>query len=91
MSTALESSDPGGRLLLRVRLGQILGLLFLIGPLSDLARSSASPARTTAIVAVVGAFVVLYLAVLPPARPLARRGGRRDRARRSRCSPRRRV
>lgn len=64
----------------RVRAGQLLGLLFLAGPISDLARGSASPARVTAIVLVLIAFVVLYLALLPPVQPLARRGRRAIRA-----------
>jgi hypothetical protein len=40
-----------------VRAGLLLGLLFLIGPISDLANGSYSPARTTAIAASLAAFV----------------------------------
>ncbi|HEX7290346.1 MAG TPA: hypothetical protein VF250_04375, partial [Conexibacter sp.] len=60
----------------RVRLGQSLGLLFLIGPLVDLLRSDDSPAQTAAILVVFAAFVALYLALLPPAGWLVRRGPR---------------
>jgi two-component system sensor histidine kinase DesK len=51
-------------------------LLFLVGPIADLAGGSRSPARTAAIGAVVCVFVALYLALVPPARFLARRGER---------------
>lgn len=58
----------------RLRLGQALGLLFLIGPLADLLRSDDSPARTVVILVVFAAFVALYLALLPPVAWLVRRG-----------------
>jgi two-component system, NarL family, sensor histidine kinase DesK len=60
----------------RLRVGQLLGLLFLIGPLADLADSSEPPARVAAILIALAAFVALYLALLPPIAPLARRGVR---------------
>jgi two-component system sensor histidine kinase DesK len=63
-----------------IRAGQVVGLLFLIGPLSDFARVSESPARVAAISVAFAAFVVLFLALLPPARALARRGQRAIRA-----------
>ena len=63
-----------------IRAGQVLGLLFLIGPISDLASSSDSPAQKAAIAVVLAAFVALYLAVWPPAPPLAQRGGNATRA-----------
>jgi two-component system sensor histidine kinase DesK len=59
-----------------LRGGQLLGLLFLAGPVSDLADEGAAPARVAAIAAVLAAFVALYLALLPPVRPIARRGRR---------------
>ena len=59
-----------------IRTGQVIGLLFLIGPLSDLRDSSESAPRVAAISATFAAFVVLYFVLLPPARPLARRGQR---------------
>ena len=62
--------------LARLRVGQLLGLLFLIGPLADLADSSHSPARVAAIVIALAAFVALYLVLLPPICSLARRGTR---------------
>jgi two-component system, NarL family, sensor histidine kinase DesK len=57
-----------------IRAGQALGLLFLIGPVSDLVSSSGSIAQKTAIAVVLVVFVALYLAVWPPARPLVQRG-----------------
>lgn len=62
------------RRLARIRAGQLLGLLFLIGPLSDLAGASLSPVRLAAIAVAVAAFVGLFLALLPPAPAIARRG-----------------
>jgi two-component system sensor histidine kinase DesK len=72
-------SERVGRLLARLarfRLGQLLGLLFLIGPLADLADSSLSPARLAAIVVALAAFVALYVTLLPPICSLARMGTR---------------
>jgi two-component system sensor histidine kinase DesK len=80
MSTvAMVDADPEARWwrrLVRARVGPLLGLLFLIGPLSDLADESASAARVAAICVALAAFVAIYLALLPPVRPLARRGPR---------------
>lgn len=64
------------RRLLRIRGGQVLGLLYLIGPLSDLGDASDSPARKAAILAAFAAFVAVYLLVLPPIRRLECRGPR---------------
>lgn len=58
----------------QMRFGQVLGLLFLVDPLVDLARSSASPLLLATTSLGLGAFVGLYLALLPPVRPLAQRG-----------------
>ena len=57
-----------------IRAGPLLGLLFLIGPLSDLVGGSRSSGRVAAILVALAAFVALYLALLPPVVPLARRG-----------------
>jgi two-component system sensor histidine kinase DesK len=62
--------------LARFRVGQLFGLLFLVGPLSDLADAENSPARVAAILVALAAFVALYMVLLPPIRPLARRGDR---------------
>lgn len=62
--------------LARLRVGQLLGLLFLIGPLADLVDSSQSPAQIAAILITLAAFVALYLVLLPPVPSLARRGAR---------------
>ena len=58
----------------RARAGQVLGPLFLAGPISDLAGAAGSQARVTAIVVALVAFVGLYLALLPPVQPLVRGG-----------------
>jgi two-component system, NarL family, sensor histidine kinase DesK len=65
-----------GRRLARLRVGQLLGLLFLIGPLADLVDSSQSPARVAAILITLAAFVAVYVVLLPPVRSVARRGTR---------------
>lgn len=72
-------SSLAGRLprrLARLRAGQLLGLLFLIGPLSDLADAGPSPAAKAAILASVGAFAALYMALLPPVGAIAGGGVR---------------
>jgi two-component system sensor histidine kinase DesK len=60
----------------RLRLGQSLGLLFLIGPFVDLLRSEDSAARMAAILTVFAVFVALYVSLLPPVGWIARRGPR---------------
>ncbi len=50
----------------RIRAGQVLGMLFLIGPAADLARSSLAPGRTALVTVLFGVFLALYLIVLPP-------------------------
>jgi two-component system sensor histidine kinase DesK len=62
--------------LVRRRGGQALSLLFLTGPIADLAHASGSQARIGAIAIALAAFVVLYLALLPPAAVFVRRGPR---------------
>jgi two-component system sensor histidine kinase DesK len=69
------TSERLGRLA-RSRGGPVLGLLFLIGPLSDFADASLSLARMTTISVTFAAFVALYLVLLPPAPFLRRRGPR---------------
>jgi len=64
------------RRVLSIRLGQLIGLLFLIGPLADLATASLSPVRLTAISLTLLSFGALYLALLPPAPVIARHGAR---------------
>jgi two-component system sensor histidine kinase DesK len=64
------------RRLLRIRGGQVLGLLYLIGPLSDLSDASLPSGRMAAILVAFVAFVALYLVVLPPVRALECRGPR---------------
>lgn len=49
----------------QMRFGQILGLLFVVGPIVDLARSSASPLLLATTSLGLAAFIGLYLALLP--------------------------
>lgn len=60
--------------LARARAGQLLGLLFLIGPVSDLIDASGASPRISAIWLLLIAFVALYLALLPPIRSLSQGG-----------------
>jgi two-component system sensor histidine kinase DesK len=52
----------------------LLGLLFLAGPLADLARHSYAPVRLAAILLGLAVFVALYVSLLPPSRWLTRLG-----------------
>jgi two-component system, NarL family, sensor histidine kinase DesK len=61
---------------LRMRAGQVLGLLFLLGPVSDLADEPITRAQTVAIAVALAGFVALYLALLPPVAAIARHGPR---------------
>jgi two-component system, NarL family, sensor histidine kinase DesK len=58
----------------RARLGVLLGLLFLGGPLSDLLEQSFGPAHLAGLLLGLGLFVALYLSLLPPSPWLSRRG-----------------
>jgi hypothetical protein len=60
--TIVDADLSSGRVtrLAWVRGGLLLGLLFLIGPISDLVNASDSPARTTAIAVLLATFVALY-------------------------------
>ena len=69
-----QRSDFDGPGLRRARAGVLLGLLFLSGPLADLARGSYSPAQLAALLLGVAVFVVLYVSLLPPSRWLRRLG-----------------
>jgi two-component system sensor histidine kinase DesK len=60
----------------RARLGVLLGLLFLTGPLSDLLNASLGPWHLAALLAGTALFVAGYVAILPPAPFLARHGDR---------------
>jgi two-component system sensor histidine kinase DesK len=59
---------------LRIRLGVAIGLLFLIGPLSDLFDHERGAPRTIAILVGTAAFATVYAMLLPPSRWLARLG-----------------
>ena len=77
--TTVETPGPEPGVLRRgriSRLGPVLGLLFLIGPLSDLFDGSYSSARLAAILVVFAGFIAMYLALVPPVRPIACRGER---------------
>jgi two-component system sensor histidine kinase DesK len=58
----------------RARMGVLLGLLFLIGPIADLFRQSLGPAHTAFLLLGLGLFVALYLSLLPPSAWLTRLG-----------------
>ena len=51
----------------RARIGVVLGLLFLAGPLSDLLDESLGPGHLAALLVGLGLFVTIYLALLPTA------------------------
>jgi two-component system, NarL family, sensor histidine kinase DesK len=65
-------SQPRRRL--AIRLGVCLGLLYLIGPVTDLASSSLATARVVAIWVGLVLFVVVYLSLMPRSRRLAKLG-----------------
>jgi two-component system sensor histidine kinase DesK len=50
----------------RARIGVVLGLLFLAGPLSDLFDQSLGPVHLAALLIGLALFVVLYMSLLPP-------------------------
>jgi two-component system sensor histidine kinase DesK len=58
----------------RARLGVLLGLLFLAGPLSDLLGQSYATLHLALLLAGFAVFVAIYASLLPPAPWLARRG-----------------
>ncbi len=61
---------------MRIRLGVALGLLYLVGPISDLADASVTTGQLVGISIGLTAFVALYWSLLPPAEWLTRRGYR---------------
>jgi two-component system sensor histidine kinase DesK len=58
----------------RARFGVVVGLLFLVGPLSDLFRADLAPRQLAALLLGTALFVTAYVVLLPPAPWLARRG-----------------
>jgi two-component system, NarL family, sensor histidine kinase DesK len=73
----VEGLPPAERPLLhrvRIRLGVGLGLLYLVGPISDLADASLSTGQVAAISLGLAGFVALYWSLLPPAEWLMRHG-----------------
>jgi two-component system, NarL family, sensor histidine kinase DesK len=52
---------------MRIRLGVALGLLYLVGPITDLADESLSTGQVAGISAGLAAFVALYWSLMPPA------------------------
>jgi two-component system, NarL family, sensor histidine kinase DesK len=59
-----------------VRLGVLLGTLFLIGPASDLGDDSYGSATRVGLAAGLAAFLAIYLSLVPPARWIFLRGPR---------------
>jgi two-component system, NarL family, sensor histidine kinase DesK len=60
----------------RARVGVLLGLLFLVGPLSDLLEGAYAAAHLVALLAGLALFIALYASLLPPAAWLRRLGPR---------------
>jgi two-component system sensor histidine kinase DesK len=58
----------------RARIGVLVGLLFLAGPLSDLFDESLGAAHVAALLLGLGAFVALYISLLPESAWLSRLG-----------------
>jgi two-component system sensor histidine kinase DesK len=58
----------------RARIGVLLGLLFLAGPLSDLMDEPLGRGHLAVLLLGLGLFVALYLSLLPPSRWLSRLG-----------------
>ena len=56
---------------MELRAGQLLGFVFLIGPVGDLIGSTTPAGRTAAVLACLIAFVALYVILLPPISRLA--------------------
>ena len=61
---------------MELRAGQLLGFVFLIGPVGDLIGSTTPAGRTAAVLACLIAFVALYVILLPPISRLASHGDR---------------
>jgi two-component system sensor histidine kinase DesK len=59
---------------IRIRSGVAIGLLFLIGPISDLADDDLGTLRTTLVAAGTALFIVIYMLLLPDSRVLHRLG-----------------
>lgn len=59
---------------IRARIGVVIGLLFLGGPLSDLFNGSFGPGHLAALLFGTGLFVVAYALLMPPSPWLTRRG-----------------
>jgi two-component system, NarL family, sensor histidine kinase DesK len=60
----------------RMRIGVLFGLLFLVGPLSDLVHQSSADGVRVLRAAAVALFVVLYVSLLPPSPWVSRLGAR---------------
>jgi two-component system sensor histidine kinase DesK len=74
LMSRLEASDASAVRTPQARVGVVLGLLFLAGPLLDLVHGSLGTAHQAALLLAVGVFVALYLSLLPPAAWLQRLG-----------------
>jgi two-component system sensor histidine kinase DesK len=62
------------RVRVRSRIGVVIGLLFLGGPLADLLNEDLGPGHLAALLLGTGLFVVAYALLMPPSPWLARRG-----------------
>jgi two-component system sensor histidine kinase DesK len=75
----VQGMPPAERPLLNrmgIRLGVLLGLLYVVGPVSDLADASLSTGQVAGISFGLAAFVALYWSLMPPGDWLTRRGYR---------------
>jgi two-component system sensor histidine kinase DesK len=72
--SALSSLELPALSRIRIRLGVLVGVLFLAGPLSDLLQRSLSPAHEAALLLGLALFVAVYLALMPPIRWFERHG-----------------
>jgi two-component system, NarL family, sensor histidine kinase DesK len=75
----VEGMPPADRPLLhrmRIRLGVLLGLLYVVGPISDLADASLTTGQVAGISFGLAAFVALYWSLMPPGDWLTRHGYR---------------
>ena len=61
---------------MRVRLGVALGVLFLIGPVSELGDKSLAPGTRVVLACGIALFLAIYLSIVPPARWIFRHGPR---------------
>jgi two-component system sensor histidine kinase DesK len=70
----MRGDDLGLMRVIRIRIGVVIGLLFLIGPFADLTDEGLGTLRTTAVIAGSALFIAIYMLLLPDSRVLRRLG-----------------